>query len=410
MKIKTFEAANMEEALAKAREELGEDAVVLNTKHVKTGGVIGASGQTRVELMAAVDDSAPGRSEPRPDIATPVAPTQTRQPEQAAPQGQTAPQQTPGTQQAQPGGSFASQMYAKTAATNQAPQRDDEIAELRNELKSLAGLVNQLIAASAGSSQTASAGQAQAPAKKAVTMASRLGIDEDLARRLLPELLTTDDPAMVVNVLASKLQAFAVPPTTDEQQIIAVVGPTGVGKTTTLAKLAARFALEQGKSVALVSADTYRIGAVEQLRTYARIMNVPIEVGLSPQEVAKGVQMHHDKDVILIDTVGRSQRSNEHLAELKTFVDAAQPSDIYLVVAASLAGEVQKEVVERFSTLSPTRLVITKLDEAPDNGSLVNLPLRTGLGVSCITAGQNVPQDIDFADAGRMARMVVEVA
>jgi flagellar biosynthesis protein FlhF len=237
----------------------------------------------------------------------------------------------------------------------------------------------------------------------------RCGVDEDLARGLLADLLCVEDPIQLAAMLAVKIQGFAMPTVLDTRQVIAVVGPTGVGKTTTLAKLAAKFSLEQGKKVALVTADTYRIGAVEQLRTYARIMGVPLEIAISPEEVAAGVEKHQDKDVVLIDTVGRSQRSDEHLQELKAFVDAASPTETHLVIAASLAPEIQREAVEKFKMLSPTRLIITKLDESPNRGCVVNLPLSTGLGISCMTAGQNVPQDIDFADAGKMARTVLEV-
>ncbi len=119
----------------------------------------------------------------------------------------------------------------------------------------------------------------------------------------MAELLAMDDPMCIASALAAKMQGFALPTRLDTRQVLVLVGPTGVGKTTTLAKLAAKYSLEQGKKVALVTADTFRIGAVEQLRTYARIMGVPLEIALSPDEVAAGVQKHADKDVVLVDTV-----------------------------------------------------------------------------------------------------------
>lgn len=374
MRIKTFEATTMQEALTLARAELGEEAVVLNSKHVKSGGVLGLGGGTRVELMAAVDDSAPM---PIKQVAAPSA----------APTAAVAP--------------IAVKAYAapSSASAVAVAEPETEMTQLKSELKDLNAIVQRLLSSRVD--------QMPAPTQSLLV---RLGVDDDLVRGVLADLASIEDPLEMASALAGKMQAFAVPPVLEGRQVIAVVGPTGVGKTTTLAKLAARFALEQGKKVALVTADTFRIGAVEQLRTYARIMGVPLEIALSPEEVAAGVAKHSDKDVVLIDTVGRSQRSDEHLAELKSFIDAANPTDTYLCVAASLAGCVQKEVVDRFSALSPTRLVITKLDECPDRGTLVNLPLRTGLGVACLTAGQNVPQDIDFADAGIIARMIMEVA
>jgi flagellar biosynthesis protein FlhF len=243
-----------------------------------------------------------------------------------------------------------------------------------------------------------------------VPLLKRLGIDDEIARGPLSDLCGIDDPESLTAALAAKLQPFACPPSLDEPRVIALVGPTGVGKTTTLAKLAARYSIEQGKSIALLTIDTFRIGAVEQLRTYARIMGLPLEVALSPDDVAAGLAKHRDKDLVLIDTVGRSQRSGDHLTEIKTFLDAAEDAERHLVVSASLAGETQKEVVERFAVFSPVRLIVTKLDESPDRAALVNLPLATGMGISCVTAGQNVPQDLEFADAGLLARLVVEGA
>ena len=393
MRIKTFEAPTMQEALTLARHELGDDAVVLNTKHVKAGGILGLRGQGKVELMAAIDDSAP--VPPAADIySAPVMPAPlsvaVAEPVVAKPAV----------------ASFAAQLYA--GSSNHSiieTEPESEVKLLRSELKELTSIVQSIM-----NLQPQTINSVSAPEKLDKPLLLRLGVDEDLARGLLMECLAEDDPMRLAAMLAAKIQAFAVPPVVDSRQVIALVGPTGVGKTTTLAKLAAKFSLEQGKKVAMVTADTYRIGAVEQLRTYARIMGVPLEIALSPEEVAAGVEKHQDKDVVLIDTVGRSQRSDEHLKELKTFVDAARPTQTHLVVAASLSNDVQREVVEKFTILSPTRLVLTKLDETLNRGCLVNLPLRTGLGISCTTAGQNVPQDIDFAEAGKIARLLLEVA
>jgi flagellar biosynthesis protein FlhF len=148
---------------------------------------------------------------------------------------------------------------------------------------------------------------------------------------------------------------------------------------------------------------------VEQLRTYARIMGLPLEIALSPDEVSAGVEKHSDKDIVLIDTVGRSQRSDEHLAELAAFIMAGAPTQTYLCVAASQSRAVQAEVIEKFAVLSPNKIAVTKIDESLDRGSLVNLPFRSGLPLVCSTMGQNVPHDIEFADAGTIAGLVTEV-
>ena len=383
MRIKTFEAPTMHEALCLVKGEFGEDAVVLNTKHIKTGGLLGLGGAGKVEIMAAIDDSEVQPRETTPAVATAVAE------KYPVVENIPTPVMTP----------IAARVYAE-ASTNSV-DTESEITQLRTELKELSSIVKGLLSAPAATSNTI---------KLDKPLLLRLGISEELAHGALSDCLALDDPIALASALAAKMQAFTAPPALDGHQVIALVGPTGVGKTTTLAKLAAKFSLEQGKKVALVTADTYRIGAVEQLRTYARIMGIPLEIALTPEEVAAGVEKHSDKDIILIDTVGRSQQSEDHLAELKSFIDAAHPTQTHLVVAASLAQDVQSEVVEKFTALSPTHLVVTKLDESRNRGCLVNLPIKTGLGISCLTAGQNVPQDLDFAEAGRIARLVTEVA
>lgn len=371
MRIKTFEAPTLQDALSRARQELGDEAIVLNTRHVKSSNLLGLRAGTKVEVTAAVD-------EPAPSDRLQVSGDGCRETEPQAPTTNT---QYP-TPNAQP--------------PNPNPQAV-EILELRSELTRLSAMVQGLIRS----------GMSVAPCAPLI---SQLGIDEDLCRGELADLAAIGNADALAAALTAKLTPFAMPPVLDQPRIIALVGPTGVGKTTTLAKLAARFALEQGKKVALVTADTFRIGAVEQLRTYARIMGLPLEIALSPDDVAAGIEKHRDKDIVLVDTVGRSQRSRTHLQELKGFLDAAEGVETHLVVSATLSGDVQREVVEAFSIFSPSRLVITKLDESPNRGALVNLPLRTGLGISYTTAGQNVPQDLDFADAGKLAKMVVDIA
>ena len=381
MRIKTFQAQTMQEALLLARQELGEDAVVLNTKHVKSGGLLGMGASSMVELMAAIDDNAQPVMAAAPVMQEAVAvAAQVSAPINTMPSFN----------------AIAARMYAEEKSKTLS--ENNEVDALRGEVKQLSKLVQGLMNGGVLSKPSLSK-----------PLISRLGIDDSLVETLLSDLAHIEDPEELTSALAGKLSAFALPPSNETGQVIAVVGPTGVGKTTTIAKIAAKYALEDGKSVAMITADTYRIGAVEQLKTYARIMGVPLEIALSPEEVSQAVAKHKDKDIILIDTVGRSQRNDEHLEELKSFVNAADPTEVYLVVSATLMPEIQKEVVEKFGVLSPSRLVISKIDESPNRGCLINLPFLTGMGITCITNGQNVPQDIDYADAGKIARYITEV-
>jgi flagellar biosynthesis protein FlhF len=398
MRIKTFEAPTMHEALLLAKNELGDNAVVLNTKHVKAAGMLGIGAGERVELMAAVDDAPAGVSAFAAAAAAPArsAPIAVQREEPV-----TAPAVAAVAQVSEPAMVGAAPIAAKAySQAPSAPQSDAQLKQLWNEVFRLTSVVE-------GLSSTRTAPETTTATR---SLAVRLGIHPEIATRVMPDVGNAADAQSLQNALAVSMRQHSAALRIEHREVIALVGPTGVGKTTTLAKLAAKFALEQEKKVALITADTFRIGAVEQLRTYARIMGVPVEIALSPEEIAAAVSRHADKDVILIDTVGRSQRSTESLAELKTFVDAACPTQIHLVVSASSASNVQKDVLEKFAIFGPSRLIITKIDEAPLRGCLVNLPVRSGIPISCVTAGQNVPHDIEFADAALLAGLVAEVA
>lgn len=190
--------------------------------------------------------------------------------------------------------------------------------------------------------------------------------------------------------------------------VMALVGPTGVGKTTTIAKLAATFKLRHGKKVGLITADTYRIAAVEQLRTYAEIIGLPLKVVNTPGEVASAVQSLGDNDVILLDTAGRSQHDRNRLDELAEMVEAAKPHETHLVLSSTVAEGVMRRTAERFSALAPTRVIFTKLDEAVAFGCIANIAESTKLPISFVTTGQEVPDQIELADASRLARLVLQ--
>ena len=238
----------------------------------------------------------------------------------------------------------------------------------------------------------------------------RNGVQEALAELLDSECKSVNDSNEILNVISRRISVSG-PITCDTRQArVALVGPTGVGKTTTAAKLAAQYSLIHKKKVAMFTLDTYRIAAVEQLATYSRILNIPLEVALCPEDVDVLINKHQDKDLIVIDTVGRCQRNKEHLAELASFIRAAAPTEVHLVVSASSSQAVQKESIESFSALSANRLILSKLDECPQAGCILNLAAHSLLPFSYITYGQEVPDDIALAEKDRLAKLVWEGA
>ncbi|MDF1809891.1 MAG: flagellar biosynthesis protein FlhF [Phycisphaerales bacterium] len=194
----------------------------------------------------------------------------------------------------------------------------------------------------------------------------------------------------------------------DRPRVIALVGPTGVGKTTTVAKLAATYKLRHNKQVGLVTSDTYRIAAVEQLRTYAGIIGLPLKVANSPEEMERAIADLGDCDIVVVDTAGRSQNDARRLDELAEFTAAAAPDETHLVLSTTVGDNVLRKTAERFKALGPDRCILTKLDEAVTTGPIAGLSDRIGLPLSFITVGQEVPDDLEPARADRLARCVLD--
>ncbi len=188
---------------------------------------------------------------------------------------------------------------------------------------------------------------------------------------------------------------------------VAFVGPTGVGKTTTVAKIAASLKLRHGARVGLITCDTYRIAAVDQLRTYAEIIGLPLEVALSPGQMRQARQRLNDLDVVLIDTAGRSQNDADRIGELAAMVKAAEPHETHLVLSSVASEKVLLREAQAFSTVGVNRVVLTKLDEAAGLGAVLRVVRQIGRGVSYITTGQEVPQHLESARPSRLAELVL---
>ena len=248
-------------------------------------------------------------------------------------------------------------------------------------------------------------------------------LDSDLAARIINDVAkqfagASNQPsdADVRHALEQRLVAilpsddedpFAMAPGANGARRIAFVGPTGVGKTTTLAKIAAQLKLKRGLRVGIVAADTYRIAAVDQLRTYAEILGLPVEVASSPKDAARACASLSDVDVILIDTAGRSQNDHMKISELRAFLASAAPDETHLVLSATASARTLARAAETFGAVGVNRIVLTKLDEAATFGTLVSLVERLGKRVSFFTQGQEVPDHIEIARSRRLAALIL---
>ncbi|TVQ53160.1 MAG: flagellar biosynthesis protein FlhF [Phycisphaerales bacterium] len=291
---------------------------------------------------------------------------------------------------------------------------------MQDELSAIKDMVGQVLQGQSGRNPQPTP---KMPAKLFDYYLKLIGQDlsEELADQIInavrDELSATelDDPdeirAAVLRHLADDIpvadQAVPVQSPDDRPLTIALVGPTGVGKTTTLAKIAASFKLRHHRKVGLVTSDTYRIAAVDQLRTYANIIGLPLQVVLTPAEMQNAVAALSDCDVILIDTAGRSQNDTGRIDELKAFISAADPHEVHLVLSSTASEKVLLREAEAFGVVGIHKIVLTKLDEAVSFGMLINVIRQLGKELSFVTNGQEVPDHIEVGRPERLASLLL---
>lgn len=398
MRVKRYVAENLQEAMMKVKMDMGKDAVILHTRKFKEGGFFGFFGKPRVEVTAAIED-------------VPVSPAVDAQQDikKIATEGLKQKIDSKPSAQINPLNSFK-KAYAdheeETAAT-------DIQAELQ-EMKSLMYEMKSHMEVSIDMKTMPKSLQ------RIHQILKDNEVEDKLAVKVLKDLLkqhhqeeepaTTDLRNSLQNVLL-KILRRPRPITFTKQglhkQTIALVGPTGVGKTTTIAKLAATFSIVDKKKVALVTADTYRVAAVEQLKTYGEIIGIPVDVVYTPDELRESINKHTDKDLILIDTAGRSHKNANQMAELQSFLDAAEVTEILLVLSSTTKYKDMLEIINSYSDIPINKLIFTKLDETSTYGPILNIIDRTQKFLSYVTVGQNVPDDIEVADPVKIAKMIV---
>lgn len=434
MNIRTFTARTMAEALAVAKKEIGPNAVVLHTKHAKRGGLLGLVTKPLVEVTAA-DGRDLGRQRSRQAASSPrakaIREASLTRSNVAMPNP--AEQQTAGdlirrTYQAarsqfdEPAPAatalLSTSQTSPTVAMSVPTPTLERDAQMAKELRAVKQMVEQVV-----QQQQTAATLARTPAvddlpDPMVEHYSKL-IQQEIAVELAHELIREIDPAEVDDVtqalqdkiaklMPTDVQAGKIEPAKDGRpRTIALVGPTGVGKTTTVAKLAATFKLKHNLRVGLITADTYRIAAVEQLRTYAKIIGLPLEIVSGPEELTAALAKMSDLDVIIIDTAGRSQRNADRLDELADLIRAANPHETHLVLSSTASQRVLVETVQRFEQIETDRLIFTKLDEAVTFGVLLNVAQQVNKPLSYITTGQEVPHQIEPCCSTRLAELVL---
>ena len=388
METKTYRASTMAEALAEVKRDLGRDAVILHTRSFRKGGLLGLGGRPMWEVTASAQVNVPQR----------------------LPMGRYVPV-------AMEGAASIAQPAMGAEALGTALKRT--MAELHGMVATL--LTRSAPAATARSAESTWSPPAEVPEGLA-SWGTRL-LRQDVAEETVTELLQEvakdmaardlSHPVAVrdrlVTAIASRMPAadVAVPQATGRPRVMALIGPTGVGKTTTIAKLAARFKLGEGRRVGLITIDTYRIAAVDQLKTYAQILEVPLRTVLRPGELPEALAQMAGLDVVLIDTAGRSPVDAPRLRQMKAFLDAAQPDEVHLVVSATAGRAWAARVLESFAVLGGNRWILSKLDEVRSFGTALNVAAAGKTAMSFVTTGQEVPDDLAPANPRRLAELIV---
>lgn len=400
MKLRTFRGKTMAEVLGQVKRRFGPEAVILNTRTVTKGRLLGAGGKPWIEITAA------GRMSDLPaQLQRGTLQRKSRRIDRAE-------------------GAATPMTLSRNAGDSQSVETDFPVrqetdletsATLLSEVTALKVLVNDLARETRGSRAANWPGGLYEAYLKLVGNA----VAEEVAHQLVETVrgkLTDEqvgDPKAVRAYLADAVESMLPtaapirPVRIGEPTIIALIGPTGVGKTTTLAKLAANLSLREHRKVGLITIDTYRIAAVDQLKTYARIIDVPLEVVMSPRELQDAVVRMSDREVILIDTAGRSQRDAVKIKELRGFFDVVRPDEIHLVLASTCSETVLTETIRRFREVGVNRVIFTKLDEAIGFGVILACVQKAEARLSYVTTGQDVPDDIHLGKGPALARLIL---
>lgn len=383
MKIKKYVAKDYQTALKQAKEEMGRDAIILQSRQVKRRGLLSFFYAPLVEITVAADNTLQVHTD------------RLRKPPAASPEIKTDP-------------------LLKTILTDASlASRDDE---LLSELQNMKGLIEE-IKSSMYELELIGGLPEQLQALYEILVNNHvdreiaLTIVSTLSSRLSESGLDGFSQARELCLQALQEYFYEVQPievAPDKKgTVVFIVGPTGVGKTTTIAKLAANMAFMEGKDVALVTLDTYRISAAEQLRTFAEIIGIPISVVFDNTDLGIAIEEFKEKDLIFVDTAGRSPNNPGQIEELRGFIDTAHPDETILVLSVTTDSSDLLHIYQQFEKVGIDKVIFTKLDETYHYGTILNTIYEIKKPIAYFTTGQNVPDDIEVPDSNKMARLLL---
>lgn len=370
MKVKRYIATDVSEAMIKVKNELGRDAVILHTRKIKKPGIMGFLKKPLVEVIAAVDSSYSSNSN--------------------------------------------KVFKDNTLNSNTLFKNDSEnIQNIHSQIDSIKSMLNTVL--------NKINNEDKSDTSNILNKYEKILLENNIAKPIVDKILTivsrqisiSDENeqslknAIKVIVKDYLGKPYSIENAADKPKVIFFVGPTGVGKTTTLAKLGAKLSVMNNKSVAFITSDTYRIAAVDQLKTYSEILSVPLTVIYEPHEIREAITKYNDKDYILVDTAGRNHKDKELLTELKSLISYTNSPEIFLLISLTTGYKDIISIVNSYDFLRDYKLIFTKLDEASLIGNILNVKVLTSKPLSYITTGQSVPDDIEIANIDKIVNCIV---
>jgi len=369
MKVKKYIAGTMPEAMNLIRKDLGPDAVILNSKEIKHGGFFGLFKKQKIEVFAALDE------EP-----------------------------------------FQSKKYKTIKNEEKQPSHieSNKGSNSNNKVLSELNYLKKLIEQQVGDKD-----KNYPPSYQIIhDYLLEQEVEESLVEEIIGNTMTFHNENNITpsiekvlehakNELRMKLRDFSFEGITYDKKIVHFVGPTGVGKTTTLAKVAAKSMLEDKKHVAFITTDTYRIAAIEQLKTYAKILDIPVEIAYSNEDYKQAIDKFSGYDLILVDTAGRNFREDKYIKEMKETVQLEENTETYLVLSLTAKPKDLFDIQQQFKQLPIKEIVFTKLDETTQFGSVLSIMKAMNKGVAYITNGQDVPDDLMEPTPERIIDLII---
>lgn len=410
MTINKFQGRTREEAIDKAKKEMGEAVVIMNVKEVKPKGLFRALKSTTYEVTAALEEKEQAVN-PLPALHAPLKMHDSI--------------------------NFAANEKIEIPVPEPAatPVHPETSHDLEEKIESLSNLLekklkpekeaehHEEVKPEKEAAQPKDMKHQQSETFRCIRMIYETLLDNEVNERYVNQILddveknlrgSASMDIILSNVYQKMVLKFGQPQKIElvpgQPKVVFFIGPTGVGKTTTIAKVASKFKVDYGKKVAFLTADTYRIAAAEQLRTYANILDTPLTVIYSPEEMNAAIERVKDYDLVLVDTAGFSYKNEEQRKDMKHLIeslDEKYEKDVYLVLSATTKYRDLIEIVDNYHEISDYKIIFTKLDETSGYGSLLNIRMYSGADVSYVTTGQNVPDDIEVFQSQKIVKQLL---